>query len=167
MTIRRFYDRWPQYNRRVTAALAGLTDEQLAIRLGPYDWPIWAVAGHDAGARTYWLCGILGEPGADRTPFADPMAAEGWEDDLDHPRSAEELVWALESSFTIVDHVLDTWLPERLEEEIERRYGDTIQHHTRASILQRLLTHDAWHAAQISDALAMHGLPDIDLWRRD
>ena len=167
MSIRRFYDRWPQYNRRLVAGIAGLTAEQLAIRHGPYDWPIWATVGHDAGARTYWLCGVLGEPGADRTPFPDPFALDGWEDDLAHPRSADELVWALDSTFAVVDHVLDTWSPDQLDEEVQRRYGDTIQLHTRASILQRLLTHDAWHVAQVSDALAMNGLPDIDLWRRD
>lgn len=151
----------------MVAAVRDLTESQLAIRLGPYDWPIWAVVGHDAGARTYWLCGILGELGADRTPFQDPLATEGWEDDLDHPRSADELVWAMESSFAIVDHVLDTWSPDQLGEEIERPFGGSIQLHTRGSILQRLLTHDAWHAAEVSDALAANKLPDIDLWRRE
>jgi len=166
VSIRRFYDRWPHYNRRLTDALRGLSDEDLAIRHGPNDWPIWATAGHDAAARVYWLCGVLGEPGADRTPFPDP-AGDGWEDDLSHPRSAPELVWALDSTGALIDHVLETWTPDTLDEEVERVYGDTHQLHTRASILQRLLTHDAWHAAQISDALALHGLPDIDLWRPD
>jgi uncharacterized damage-inducible protein DinB len=169
MSIRRFYDRWPQYTRRVTDAIRGLSDDELAIRHGPYDWPIWAIVGHDAGARTYWLCGVLGEPGADETPFGDPRVANeaGWEDDLSHPRHATELVWAMESTGAIIEHVLDTWTPDMLDEEVERFYGETRQLHSRGSILQRLLTHDAWHAAQISDALAAHGLPDIDLWRRD
>jgi uncharacterized damage-inducible protein DinB len=167
MSIRRFYDRWPQYNRRMVGAIRDLTDEQLAIRHGPYDWPIWATVGHNAGARAYWLCGVLKEPGAEQTPFTEPLTGEGWEDDLSHPRSAAELVWAMESTFAVVEHVLDTWEPDRLEEEIERWYGDDRQVHTRVSILQRLLTHDAWHATQVSDALALHDLPDIDLWRRD
>lgn len=167
MSIRRFYDRWPQYNRRTTEAVRGLSAEDLAIRHGPYDWPLWATVGHNAGARVYWLCGVLREPGATSTPFPDPLSSEGWEDDLSHPRSAAELVWALESSGAIIEHVLDTWSPEMLDEEIERIYGEARQLHTRASILQRLLTHDAWHAAQVSDALALHDLGDIDLWRPD
>ena len=167
MSIRRFYDRWPQYNRRLVDGVAGLTAEQLAIPVGPDGWPMWAIVGHNAGGRFYWLCAVLGEPGAEKTPFGGPSSGEGWEDDLGHPRSADELVWALESTFAVVDHVLDTWTPDMLDEPIERRYGDRVQVHSRASILQRLLTHDAWHAAQISDALAAHGLPDIDLWRTE
>ena len=166
MSIRLFYDHWPQYNQRVIEAIAGLTDEQLAIQVGPYTWPIWAIVGHNAGARAYWVCGVLGEPGADQTPFADPLSGDGWEDDLSHPRTATELVWAMSSTFAVIEHLLDTWTPEILGEEIERWYGETRQLHTRSSILQRLLTHDAWHATQVSDALAMLGLPDIDLWRR-
>ena len=165
MSIRRFYDRWPQYNQRVVDAVAGLTDEQLAIQAGPYEWPIWAIVGHNAGALAYWVCGVLGEPGAAETPFTDPLSGDGWEDDLSRPRTATELVWAMTSTFAVVEHILDTWTPEMLDEEIERWYGENRQLHSRASILQRLLTHDAWHAAELSDALAMHGLPDIDLWR--
>jgi len=31
-----------------------------------------ATVGHTAAARVYWLCGVLGEPGAETTPFTDP-----------------------------------------------------------------------------------------------
>jgi uncharacterized damage-inducible protein DinB len=97
MSIRVFYDRWPQYDRRLTEVIAGMSAEQLAIRPSPAGWPIWATVGHTAGARVYWLCTILGEPGGETTPFQDPAGA-GWEDDLDHPRGADELVTALHRS---------------------------------------------------------------------
>ena len=48
MSIRLFYDRWPQYNRRLTEIIGGMADEQLAIRPAPDLWPIWATVGHDA-----------------------------------------------------------------------------------------------------------------------
>jgi uncharacterized damage-inducible protein DinB len=167
MSIRRFYDKWPQYNRRIAEVVGGLTDEQLAIRHGPQDWPIWAIVGHTAGARAYWLCGVLAEPGVETTPFPNPLDGDGWEDDLSHPRSVEELVWAMNSTGAIIERVLDTWTPDRLDDTVERMYGSTRQVHPRGSILQRLLSHDAWHAAQLSDTLALHGLPGIDLWRAD
>ena len=72
MPIRPFYDRWPQYNRRLTEVVGAMTDEQLAIRPSPERWPIWATVGHTAGTRVYWLCAVLGEPGAETTPLADP-----------------------------------------------------------------------------------------------
>jgi hypothetical protein len=54
-----------------------------------------------------------------------------------------------------------------LEESFERFYGDERQEHTRASILQRLLSHDAYHCGELSQTLGIHGLPQIDLWRSD
>jgi uncharacterized damage-inducible protein DinB len=166
MSIRPFYDRWPQYNRRLTGIVGAMTDEQLAIRPSPERWPIWATVGHTAGARVYWLCAVLGEPGADVTPF-DPTSEDGWEDDLDHPRSAAELVMALDTTWAIIDRLLDRWTPEMLGEEVERDYGDQRQVHSRASILQRLLTHEAYHCGELSQTLGIQGLPQIDLWRSD
>lgn len=164
MSVRRFYDRWAQYHRRLTDAVAGLTDDQLAIRASPEHMPIWALAAHTAGARVYWLCGILGEPGAGTTPWPS-ATGEGWEDDPDHPRGTHELVMALETSWAIIDGVLDRWTPDLLDEPVERRYGDRVQVHSRSSILQRLLTHDAFHGGEISQLLGLHGIAEIDLWR--
>jgi len=166
MSIRRFYDRWPQYNRRLAEIVGAMTDGQLAIRPSPERDPIWATVGHTAGARTYWLCGVLGEPGAETTPWPD-ASGEGWEDDLDHPRTARELVWALDSTWAIVDGCLDRWNPELLDETVERRSGDRVQIHSRSSILQRLLTHEAYHCGELSQTLGIRGLPQIDLWRPD
>ena len=166
MPIRQFYDRWPQYNRRLTEVVAAMTDEQLAIRPEPGRWPIWATVGHTAAMRLYWLCGVLGEPGADGTPWPD-LPDDGWEDHLDQPRSAGELVWALDSTWAIVDAVLDRWTLDMLGEEVERVYGDTREIHTRSSILQRMLTHDAYHCGELSQTLGIAGLPQIDLWGRD
>ena len=165
-SIRHLYSDWTQYRSRLVEGVRGLTDEQLALSAGSGHAPIWALAAHCAGGRVYWLCGVLGEPGADTTPFPDPWAESGWEDDLEHPRSAGELVHALESTDAIIERVLDTWTPDDLEVEFERRYGDVVQLHTRRSILLRLLSHDAFHSGEISQLLGVHGLPAIDLWAR-
>jgi uncharacterized damage-inducible protein DinB len=166
MSIRTAYGMWPQYNRRLREVIGAMTDEQLAIRPAPDRWPIWATVGHDAAARVYWLCDIIGEPGAETTPF--PLGMEvGWEDDLDHPRSADELVEALDSTFRLIEGCLDRWTPEMLSDEIQRDYNGTVQVHTRSSILQRLITHDAYHCGELSQTLGIAGLPQIDLWRPD
>jgi uncharacterized damage-inducible protein DinB len=167
MSIRLFYDRWPQYNRRLTEIVGAMSDEHLAIRPAPERAPIWATVGHTAGVRVYWLCDVLGEPGAETTPFADRTSGVGWEDDLDHPRSAAELVQALDTTWAIVDRLLDRWTPAMLEETVERFYGDQRQVHSRSSILQRLSTHEAYHCGELSQTLGIAGLPQIDLWRPD
>ena len=166
MSIRLFYDRWPQYNRRLTEIVGAMSDEQLAIRPSSDRWPIWATVGHTAGTRVYWLCSVLGEPGADKTPFTDPNG-DGWEDDLDHPRTAAELVEALDTTWAIIDRCLDRWTPAMLEETVERFYGDERQVHSRASIVQRILTHEAYHCGELSQTLGIADLPQIDLWRPD
>ena len=166
MSIRLFYDRWPQYNRRLTEIVDALSDEQLAITPGPGRWPIWATVGHTAGARVYWLCTVLGEPGAEATPF-DVGADTGWEDDLDRPRSARELVAALDSTWAIIDGCLDRWTPAMLEDDVERWYGEERQVHSRSSIVQRLMSHEAYHCGELSQTLGIVGLPQIDLWRPD
>ena len=158
-----FYEGWRKADRRLAEALAPLSDEQLALRIGGY-WPIWAIAGHVAGGRVYWLCRVLGEPGAETTPFSDP-ANDGWEDHPDRPRTAGELVNALDSSWRIAERCLATWTPEMLAGEIRRPGSD--QRHTRQSVLMRLITHEAFHAGEISTVLGAHGLPEIDLWRPD
>lgn len=52
-----------------------------------------------------------------------------------------------------------------LTDEIQRDYAGTVSVHTRSSVLQRLLTHEAWHAGEVSLTLGIHGLPQPDLWR--
>ena len=165
-SVRPFYDMWPQYNRRLREVIAAMTDEQLAVRPSPDLWPVWATVAHTAGARAYWLCEVTGEPGADATPFTN-LAGGGWEDDLDHPRGAGELVEALDSTWRVVEGCLDRWTPEMLADEVRRAYGGTEQVHTRGSILQRLFSHDAYHCGELSQTLGIHGLPQIDLWRPD
>lgn len=158
-----FYDGWRFANERLIDRIGALSPEQLALRAAPHLWPIWAITAHTAGVRPYWLCQIFKEPGAERTPFADPNG-EGWEDDPTHPRQASELVSALRSTWTIVEDCLGRWTPTMLQDEFRREINGQIQIHTRQSVLIRLLTHDAYHCGEIAQALGMHGLPEVDIW---
>jgi uncharacterized damage-inducible protein DinB len=158
-----FYEGWRFTNERLVEKIGALSLEQLELRAAPDLWPIWAIAAHIAGARVYWLCGVLKEPGAEGTPFTDPNG-DGWEDDLTHPRESSELVFALESSWKIVEGCLERWTVAMLQDEFRREREGTIQVHTRQAVLFRLLTHDAEHCGQISQTLGMHGLDGLDLW---
>jgi uncharacterized damage-inducible protein DinB len=163
--IRRFYDGWATYNECIVEVVRELSDVQLQIRLTPSLWPIWATIGHTAGARVYWLCGVLGEPGVETTPFRDPLSGVGWEDDLDTPRRADELVRALDTTWAIVDGCLDRWTSAMLEDTFVRRSERGMEVHTRQSVLMRLISHDAYHSGELSQTLGIHGLPQIDLWK--
>ena len=166
MSIRAFYADWAGYNRRVAEHLERLSPEELALVVpaardgGVGPWPIWAVGAHTVGARVYWLCHVLGEPGAETTPFTDPNGF-GWEDDLATVRSGAEVVGAYHSTFAIVATCLDRWTPDMLTDEVVRRGG---QVHTRQSILLRLINHEAYHAGEMSSTLAANRRAPIDLW---
>jgi uncharacterized damage-inducible protein DinB len=163
MSVARFYDGWRFTNDRLIERIGTLSPEELGLRAGPNLWPIWAIAAHAAMVRVYWLCNVCKEPGAERTPFTDP-ANEGWEDDLSHPRGAGELVPAMESTWNIVEDCLSRWTPAMLQDEFRRERDGQVQIHTRQSVLMRLLTHDAYHCAEIGQTLGMHGLSEVDIW---
>jgi uncharacterized damage-inducible protein DinB len=162
-SIRPFYADWAGYNRRTIEGLAALSPEDLALRVpGSDHWPIWAIASHMAGTRVFWLCDIFGEPGADQTPFADD--APDWEDDLSAPRSGEEVVAALGSTWRVVEGCLDRWTPESLGQAFDRIEGVRHEVHTRQSILLRMINHEAYHLGEINIALGTNGREPINPW---
>ena len=166
-SVARIYPDWLQYAARIRDAVKDLTAEQLALRAGPEHGQIWQLAAHAAGTRVFWLCGIFGEPGAERTPFTEPLTGLGWEDDESHPRSGEELEWALDSTWEVVRDCLQRWTVEDLGLTATRPRPDgTLAVHSRASVLNRMISHDAFHAGEISQLLGLHRLPPIDLWIR-
>ena len=164
MSVRPAYSSWPKYNQRLLEVIAGLTDEQLALRPTPERWPMWATVGHAACQRVFWLCDFAGEPGAETTRFTDAGNNFPGDDDLENVLDAGQLVEALDSTFRIVEGCLDRWTMEMLDEEIRRPdYGpDSVR--LRGSVIQRVFSHDVWHAAELNETLGRAGLPLIDLW---
>jgi hypothetical protein len=164
LAIRPAFSKWPDYNRRLRELVAALTDEQLAIRPSPERWPLWATIGHAACQRVFWLCDFAGEPGKETTPFTNAAYDCPGDDDLEHVLSADALVAALDSTFRIVDGCLDRWTLAMLTEEIRRPDWDDSWVHTRGAVIQRVFSHDIYHAAELNEALGIAGLPQVDLW---
>jgi hypothetical protein len=162
--IRPAYSSWGRYQRALRDVVAALTDEQLAIRPSAERWPLWATIGHLACQRISWLCGFAEEPGGEATPFPDALYRCPGDEYLDPPMNAEQLVAALESTFGVVEGVLDRWTLGMLDEEIRRDFDGDVWAHTRGSVIQRVFSHDVWHMAEVNETLAREGLPQIDLW---
>ena len=118
---------------------------------------------HIAAARVYWLCGVFKEPGAETTPCTDPLG-ESWEDRLDVPRGSSDLIFAVNSSWQIVESCLAHWTPGMLGETFTRERASEIQRHTRQSVLTRLVMHDAFHRGEVSSLLGTNGLASMDPW---
>jgi uncharacterized damage-inducible protein DinB len=156
------YEGWQRVQTQLMNRLPSLGLRELRLKGSADAWPIWAIVSHIAVVRVYWLCEFCKEPGAETTPFADP--GEGWEDHLDVPRRSEELAFAVESSWQIVQSCLARWTPEMLGETFDRVREGNVQHHTRSSVLTRLVMHDSFHCGEVSLLLGMRGLPSLDPW---
>ena len=163
MGIAPMYEGWSRANGQLVNRIRELPPEALHWRATADAWPIWAMVAHTALARVYWLCHVLTEPGAETTPFTDP-SGEGWEDHLDKPRGAADLISAVEVSWRVVESCLNRWTPPMLEEAFTRKATGGVESHTRKSVLIRLVSHDAYHCGEVSLILGMHGLEPIDLW---
>jgi len=163
-TIRSAYSNWPAYNTSIRDVVAGLTDEQLALRPTPERWPLWATIGHLACQRVSWLCGVAGEPGAETTPFPDALHRCPGDEYLEPTMTAGKLADAIDSTFRIVEGCLERWTIEDLDEVIRDDSEPEPWVHTRGSIIQRVFAHDVYHAAELNESLARAGLLLVDFW---
>ena len=158
------YPTWGLLNRRLEEAVAPLDDNHLARNLGPGRWPLWAVIGHLACQRVFWLCDFAGELGAATTPFTNAAWSCPGDDDLVNVMNADQLVVSLSTTFAIVERALDTWDVDSLDEVIDRSDLEDGWRHSRGFVLDRVYAHDLWHAAEASEILTALGLPPIDPW---
>ena len=163
MSVASLFEGWQRTQASLIRRVPKLEPQELKLKALPDGWPIWAIVSHIAVARVYWLCGVLEERGAETTPFSDPLG-EGWEDRLDVPRRSGDLMFAVESSWRIVESCLARWTPEMLGETFTRERAGEVQRHTRQSVLTRLVMHDAFHCGEISILLGAHGLASMDPW---
>ena len=163
--ISRIAASWRVLHERIRTMLVELRPEDYALEARPGYWPIWAIAGHLAGTRVYWLCAVFKQPGAESTPFAI-TDTDGWEDHPEQPRSKDEVIGAIDSTWQVVERWLSDWPASRLTEVVSRTRADgSTQWQTHQSVLVRMLSHDGYHAGEISLIMGIHGRGEIDLWR--
>lgn len=158
------FSEWTALNDLLIDVVGALTSAELARSIGPDRWPIWAVVGHAACQRVFWLCDFAGEPGAASTRFTEAAWNCPGDDDLDNVLGPEELVDALTSTFAIVSATLSGWTFESLEQQLQRPDWGGDWSHTRGAVIQRVHNHDVWHAAEVNEALTTHGHSGLDPW---
>ena len=164
MTIRSAFSTWPLYNAALRKTVEALTPEQLLLQPTPDRWPLWASIGHLCCQRVSGLCGMVGEPGAETTPFPNALYSCPGDEYLEPAMSGDELLEAIDSTFRIIEGCLATWTYEMLDEVIERDFGDEKVSFRRGFHLQSSLAHDVYHIAELNEAFSTAGLPLINLW---
>jgi uncharacterized damage-inducible protein DinB len=165
-----FHEGWKAHQELLIAAIADLGAERLALRPSPGAWTIWQLASHLAGARAFWLHDVLGEGDpairdlfrvTSTTVPGLPLGDAGWEDDETRPRTATEIVDALQRTWGLVEDCLGRWTTDDITVHIAQRRAD--RDTTRGWVLWHLMEHDAHHGGAISLVLGMNGLPGLDL----
>ena len=164
LTVRPAFSAWPRVNARLREVIAGLSEEQLAVRPEPDRWPLWSSLGHLACRRVFWLCDFAGAPGAETTRFTNAAYDCPGDDDLEHVLSGADLVEAVDSTFRIVETCLDTWTLEMLTEEVDHPDWPGDWAHPRGFAIERVFSHDIWHLAELNESLGRAGIAQVDLW---
>jgi uncharacterized damage-inducible protein DinB len=186
-----FYAGWGIYNQRLTAAIAPLTREQLALRLTPQHWSIGMYVTHIVANRAWWFHARMGEGGDEFTPF-ELWALGVCEADVDPCHTAAELVAGLETTWHLIEHTLARLTPADLGQvvppldeagrehhaqlveaslqpyaqmwlENARLDGEVQPARSRQWIIWHVLEHDIHHGSEISTTLGVHGLPVVEM----
>ena len=164
-----FYAGWASHQRLLLAAIADLSQDQLALRPAPDEMAIWQIASHMAGSRAYWFHDVLGEGDpavrdmfrvASTTVPDLPLENAGWEDDESHPRTATEIVDAFHETWGVIEECLERWTPDDLAVRI---LTGAASFTTRGWVVWHLMEHEAHHGGAISLVLGTNGLPGLDL----
>jgi uncharacterized damage-inducible protein DinB len=144
----RAFASWQDYQEALKRAVAPLTDEQLAQRLLPGRRTPGEIAEHIVFGRALHLTRTLGADAAELAPYRQ------WEDDGDPPRTAAEIVQALEATWRVIENRLmrgssTDALTEAESEAVRTIWG--------------LLDHDLPHAGQLSLLLRAMSMPGVDI----
>lgn len=186
-----FYSGWSVYQQRLVAAIAPLTQEQLALRTTPQHWSLGMYVTHIVADRAWWFHARMGEGGDDLTPF-ELWALGVCETDIDPLHTARELVTGLEKTWQLIEETLTRLTPADLErvyppldDAARVRHANKVEpalqpyarmwvEAARQSnvvrpaislqwIIWHVLEHDIHHGSEISTTLGMHDLPVVEL----
>ena len=186
-----FYAGWATHNQRLVAAIAPLSQAQLALRSAPDHWSIGMYVTHIVANRAWWFHARMGE-GTDEITTLELWALGVAEADVDPGHSAAVLVAGLETTWQMIEAALrrltpaDLWdtFPPLTEAERDhhaslvapdlqpyvqmwlaasRQGGPPPPPRSRQWIIWGVLEHDIHHGSEISTTLGLHGLPVLDL----
>lgn len=145
----RVFHSWLDYQHALTRAVAPLTPAQLQQRPLPGRRTPGEIAEHIVFGRAFHLGRALGDSSAALTPYL------AWDRSADPPRTAEEIVRGLETTWSVIERTI-----------MRGRATDDVSGDGDATTLQAvwgLLDHDLPHAGQLSLLLRAGGLPGVDI----
>lgn len=155
-TLAAIYKGWETYHGLLIAALAPLSDDQLALKAGPGLRTIDIIALHIIATRAGWFHVVAGVGSAEKY-----LPLDDWDREGQPSRSAAELVSGLQSSWQLIQEALAKWTPADLSTPFTIKRGDKEHTFTRQWIIWHVIEHDLHHGGEISIVLGANGLNGV------
>ena len=148
---------WRAYQDHISAALAPLSAEQLALRAAPNLRSIDELTRHIIGVRAAWFHDVLRVGDAAFAAFAQ------WDRPDSPPRTTSELVSGLAATWQVMQDALALFTPADLQATVEAERRGKKYSFVRGWVVWHVIEHDLHHGGEIAYSLGMHGLtaPDI------
>jgi len=156
-TLDVIYENWRNYNDKLRAAVAPLTDEQLRLQPAPGMWPLGQILQHIVSVRAGWFSGTLQDDD-------EAMAAYMEWGQYDSPaRSAAELARGLDETWAFIESRLRRWTPEDRAKTFPDEWEGVVSDVSRSWVIYHVLEHDLHHGGEVSLLLGMNKLPGPDI----
>ena len=156
-TLDVIYENWRNYNDKLRAAVAPLTDEQLRLQPAPGMWPLGQILQHIVSVRAGWFSGTLQDGD-------EAMAAYMEWGQRDSPaRSAAELARGLDETWAFIGSRLRRWTPEDRAMTFPDEWDGVVSDVSRSWVIYHVLEHDLHHGGEVSLLLGMNKLPGPDI----
>jgi uncharacterized damage-inducible protein DinB len=148
---------WQAYQEHLIAALAPLTDGQLALRAAPNLRSISELTRHIIATRAGWFHTALGVGDDEFGAYAEWQAPDA------PARSAEELALGLTETWRVMQEALAGFTPEDMQETVRAERQGRSYEFVRGWIVWHVIEHDLHHGGELAYSLGMHGLkaPEI------
>jgi uncharacterized damage-inducible protein DinB len=156
-TLDVIFDNWQQYNGRLMAAVAKLTDEQLELQPARGMWPLGQIIQHIISVRAGWFSGTLQDPDEAMTAYME------WGQRESPPRNAAELARGLEATWAFIEERLRRWTPEERAMTFPEDWDGEIYQVARNWVIYHVLEHDLCHGGELSLLLGMNGLRGVEI----
>lgn len=146
---------WQKYQDLLKDAVAPLTADQLAFRLGSQR-SAGEIVTHMVAVRAWYFQGVMGEGDA------EIEALHGWEASDVPTRTTAELLTGIDQTWQLLSSCLARWTDADMRDTFFINWRD--RHESRAWIVWHVLEHEIHHGGALSFTLGNFGLPGLDVY---
>ena len=156
-TLDVIYENWRGYQEKLRAAVAPLTDEQLALQPAPHMWPLGQILQHIIAVRAGWFSGTLQDEDAAMSDYME------WGQRESPARSAAELARGLNETWAFIEARLQRWTADDCAKTFPDEWDGQVYQVSRSWVIYHVLEHDLHHGGEASLILGMNGLRTLNL----